>query len=153
MAERSSPSPPIPTRRKFLNWLLSTSLVGFIASVLYPVLRYLIPPAAGEAASASVTLPFKPDEVAANTGRIFKFGNRPGLLVRTAENELHAYSATCTHLGCIVQYRPDLAHIWCACHNGHYDLNGRNIAGPPPNPLEEYAVNVRGDQIVIGKRS
>jgi len=153
MAERSSPSPPPPTRRKFLDWLLSTSLVGFIASVLYPVLRYLIPPAAGEAASASVTLPFKPDDIAANTGRIFKFGNRPGLLVRTAENELHAYSATCTHLGCIVQYRPDLAHIWCACHNGHYDLNGRNIAGPPPNPLEEYAVNVRGDQIVVGKRS
>lgn len=151
MAEPSSAS--APSRRKFLDWLLGTSLVGFLASVFYPVLRYLIPPVAGEAASVSVTLPFKPEEVAPNTGRIFKFGNRPGLLVRTSENELRAYSATCTHLACIVQYRPDLTHIWCACHNGHYDLNGRNISGPPPKPLEEFTVNVRGDQIVIGKPS
>jgi Rieske Fe-S protein len=147
------PSSPATGRRKFLDWLLGTTLAGFFVSVLYPVFRYIIPPPAGEAATGSVTLPFKPDEIPANTGKIFKFGSRPGLLVRTATNELHAYSATCTHLGCIVQYRPDLAHIWCACHNGHYDLNGRNISGPPPAPLEEFAVNVRGDQIVIGKRS
>jgi cytochrome b6-f complex iron-sulfur subunit len=149
-----NPSPAAATpRRKFLNWVLGTSAGGLLASVLYPVLRYLVPPVSGEAATGSVTLPFKPDEIPENTGKIFKFGNRPGLLVRTATNELHAFSATCTHLGCIVQYRPDLAHIWCACHNGHYDLNGRNIAGPPPAPLEEFTVNLRGDQIVIGKRS
>jgi len=156
MAERSSPpttARPHPSRRKFLDWLLGTSLVGFMASVLYPVLRYLIPPVAGEAATGSVTLPFKPEEISANSGRIFKFGNRPGILIRTQTDELHALSATCTHLGCIVQYRPDLAHVWCACHNGHFDLHGQNIAGPPPAPLEEFTVNVRGDQIVIGKRS
>ena len=142
-----------PSRRKFLDWLLGTSLAGFIVSVLYPVLRYLVPPAAGEAATASVTLPFKPEEITPNTGRIFKFGNRPGILVRTPGNELRAFSGVCTHLACIVQYRPDLSHIWCACHNGHYDLNGRNIAGPSPAPLEEYTVSVRGDQIIVGKRS
>jgi len=151
MAESTSTS--ATGRRKFLDWLLSTSLVGFLATILYPVFRYIVPPPAGEAATGAVTLPFKPDEIPVNTGKIFKFGSRPGLLVRTATNELHAFSATCTHLGCIVQYRPDLAHIWCACHNGHYDLNGRNISGPPPAPLEEFTVNVRGDQIVIGKRS
>jgi Rieske Fe-S protein len=133
--------------------MLGTSAGALLASVFYPVARYLVPPVAGESSAASVSLPFKPEDIAANTGKIFKFGSRPGLLVRTAGNELRAYSAVCTHLGCIVQYRPDLAHIWCACHNGHYDLNGRNIAGPPPTPLEEFAVNVRGDQIVIGKRS
>ncbi|HET8580537.1 MAG TPA: Rieske 2Fe-2S domain-containing protein, partial [Nitrospiraceae bacterium] len=62
-----------------------------------------------------------------------------------------AFSAVCTHLACTVQYRPDLIHIWCACHNGHYDLNGINIAGPPPRPLEPYVVNVRGDKIVVSK--
>jgi cytochrome b6-f complex iron-sulfur subunit len=145
----ASPTP----RRKFLDWVLGTSVGALITAVLYPAIRYLIPPIAGESASASVTLPFKPDEIPPNTGKIFKFGNRAGLLVRTAGNELRAYSAVCTHLACIVQYRPDLAHIWCACHNGHYDLNGRNIAGPPPSPLEEFTVNVRGDQIIVGKRT
>jgi hypothetical protein len=32
-------------------------------------------------------------------------------------------------------------------------LNGKNIEGPPPRPLEEYVVNARGDQIVVNKRS
>jgi Rieske Fe-S protein len=31
-------------------------------------------------------------------------------------------------------------------------LNGKNVEGPPPKPLEEYAVNVRGDQIVVSKK-
>jgi Rieske Fe-S protein len=54
-------------------------------------------------------------------------------------------------LQCTVQYRDDLHHVWCACHNGHYDLNGKNISGPPPRPLEQYAVNVRGDEIFVSK--
>lgn len=139
------------TRRGFVNWILGTSVGGLFLAVLYPVGRYLIPPEVAESASATVTLPFKPEDVAPNSGQIFKFGSRPGILVRTPSGELRAFSAACTHLGCIVQYRPDLAHVWCACHNGHFDLNGRNIEGPPPAPLETFAVNVREDQIVVSR--
>ncbi|MBI4391409.1 MAG: Rieske (2Fe-2S) protein, partial [candidate division NC10 bacterium] len=70
---------------------------------------------------------------------------------RTPAGELRAFSAVCTHLNCTVQYRPDLSHIWCACHNGHFDLTGKNIAGPPPRPLETFVVNARGNQIVVSK--
>lgn len=152
----------VASRRRFVDWLLtgtlttwllSTSAGGLLLAILYPAGRYLVPPAVGESTAASVTLPFTPDEVPPNSGEIFKFGNRPGILVRVASGEFRAFSATCTHLGCIVQYRRDIGHIWCACHNGHFDLNGRNIQGPPPAPLEAYAVNVRGDQIVVSKRS
>ena len=139
------------SRRGFINWLLGTSGVAFLLSVLYPVTRYLIPPKAGESTAASVTLPMKLDEVKPNSGQIFKFGSRPGLLVRTQSGDLKAFSAVCTHLNCTVQYRPDLGHIWCACHNGHFDLNGINISGPPPRPLEPLVVNVRGAQIVVSK--
>jgi len=139
------------SRRGFVNWLLGTSVGGLLLAVLYPVGRYLIPPASGESAAATVTLSVKPEDIAANTGQIFKFGNRPGIILRTPSGELRAFSALCTHLSCIVQYRDDISRIWCACHNGHFDLNGRNVSGPPPGPLEEYAVNVRGDQIVISR--
>ena len=64
---------------------------------------------------------------------------------------LKAFSAVCTHLDCIVQYRPEMKGIWCACHNGQYDLNGQNTGGPPPRPLEEYAVNLRGDEVIVSK--
>lgn len=142
-----------PGRRKFLDWLLGTTAVALAAAVVYPVLRYIVPPAGEESAASSVTLDFGPDDLAANTGRIFKFGSKAGILVKTASGELRAFSATCTHLACIVQYRPDFGHIWCACHNGHFDLNGTNIQGPPPAPLEAYVVNVRGAQIVVSKRA
>jgi Rieske Fe-S protein len=139
------------TRRRFINWVLSTSAGCLVLSLLYPATRYLIPPAVGESTAATVTLPITPDELTPNTGEIFKFGSRPGILIRTPDGELRAFEAMCTHLDCIVQYRDDVSRIWCACHNGFYDLNGTNIQGPPPRPLEQFAVNVQEDKIVISK--
>jgi Rieske Fe-S protein len=151
---------PAVTRKTFLDWLMSRSLTtwllgsgagGLVAAVLYPVTRYLKPPDVSESAVSSVTLPFGVDEVARNSGQIFRMGNQAGLLVRTPAGELRAFTARCTHLDCIVQYRDDLSHIWCACHNGHYDLTGRNISGPPPRPLPAFDVSVRGTQIVVSR--
>ena len=139
-------------RRKFLNWFLSTSAGAFLVSVTYPLSRYLIPPEVEESTASTVTLSIKPNDVKANSGQIFRFGSQPAILVKDTNGELKAFSAVCTHLACIVQYRSDISHIWCACHNGHFDLNGRNVEGPPPKPLEQYVVNVRADQIVVNKR-
>jgi cytochrome b6-f complex iron-sulfur subunit len=142
---------PDPARRGFVNWFLGTAVGAFVVSVLYPVGRYLIPPEVAESTATSVKLPIKPEDVKANSGLIFKFGNSPGILIRTPAGDLRAFSAVCTHLNCTVQYRPDLTQIWCACHNGHYDLNGKNVSGPPPRPLEAYTVNVRADQIFVSR--
>lgn len=139
------------SRRGLLEWFIGTSAGAFLLAVFYPLARYLVPPEAAESAAASVTLAVKAAEVKPNSGQIFKFGNRPGILVRTPAGEFRAFSAVCTHLNCTVQFRPDLAHIWCACHNGHFDLNGINISGPPPRPLDPLVVNVRGDQIVVSR--
>lgn len=121
-------------------------------AVLYPVLRYIGPPEIPEAATASVS-GGKASTLVPNSGRIVPFGSAPAIVARTATGELRAFAATCTHLACTVQYRDDLQHIWCACHNGHYDLNGRNISGSPPRPLEVYDVNVREDEIAISRRT
>ena len=142
---------PDPARRGFVNWFLGTAAGAFLLSVLYPVSRYMNPPEVEESTATSVKLSIKPVDLKPNSGQIFKFGSRPGILVRTPAGELRAFSAVCTHLNCTVQYRQDLTQIWCACHNGHYDLNGKNVAGPPPRPLDTFAVNVRGDQIVVSK--
>ena len=144
-------TPVMPQRRSFLNWLLGFWGAGVAASILYPVVRYLVPPEIPEAATQTVSAG-QASTLAPNAGRIVPFGLAPAIIVRAASGEYRAFAATCTHLACTVQYRADLQHIWCACHNGHYDLNGRNIAGPPPRPLEEYDVNIKDDQIVISKR-
>jgi cytochrome b6-f complex iron-sulfur subunit len=142
--------PASSRRREFLDYLLGTSVVATLLAISYPILRFIIPPQVVESAQNSVVAG-KANEIAANSGKIFKFGNKPGILVRTASGELKAFSATCTHLDCIVQYRPDMKMIWCACHNGQYNLSGQNVGGPPPRPLEEYTVNTRGDDVVVTK--
>lgn len=139
------------SRRRFLDWFVGTTGGALLLSVLYPVARYLVPPEIEESAARSVSLAVRPGDVKSNSGQIFRFGNQPGILVRTPAGDLRAFSAICTHLACIVQYRSDLTHIWCACHNGHFDLNGKNIGGPPPKPLDQYAVNLRGDRVVVSK--
>ena len=93
----------------------------------------------------------KVGELAANSAKIFRFGNRPGILIHTPQGDLKAFSAVCTHLNCTVQYEENASVIWCACHNGKYDLSGQVISGPPPRPLDAYQVNIRGDEIVVSK--
>ena len=137
-------------RRSFVQWLLGGSLGATMLSMIYPVMEFLIPPDISEAPQNSVVAG-KAKDVRPNSGIIFKFGSRPGILVRTVEGELRAFSATCTHLDCTVQYRGDLQRMWCACHDGQFDLNGTNVAGPPPRPLEKYVVNVMGDDVVVSK--
>jgi Rieske Fe-S protein len=135
------------TRRGFLGWFLGTSVGAMCASVLYPVARYISPPDVPEPTTSRVVAGTT-SELKPNEGKIFRFGAQPGLLVRTEEG-YRAYTATCTHLNCTVQYRGDLKQIWCACHNGMYDLSGQVVSGPPPKPLQEFQVNVAGDEIIV----
>ena len=62
-------------------------------------------------------------------------------------------AATCTHLDCTVQFKSDQSILWCACHNGKYDLNGRNISGPPPRPLDPFRVVIQGEEVLISKNA
>ena len=139
-------------RRRLLDVLLSGGVLAFLGAVFYPVVRYLTPPAVHEAVTSSVVAATV-SEVKPNTGKIFRFGSRPGILVRLPSGEWRAFTAVCTHLQCTVQYRPDLEHMWCPCHNGQFDLTGKNVAGPPPAPLEAYDVIVKGDEVVVSRRA
>lgn len=152
---------PIPTlapaefdRRGFLDALLAVGFVSTAVAIAYPVTRFLIPPASGEPATASASAG-KAAALKPNSARIFKFGSRPGIVVRTAEGDVRAFSAVCTHLDCTVQYKSDTALLWCACHNGMYDLGGNVVSGPPPRALEKFVVNLRGEagdeEIVVSR--
>ena len=137
-------------RRSFLDLLIKLSGTALGAFILYPVVRYLVPPAIPEAATRRSTAA-KKDELSPGGYKIFPFGDQPGILIRTEEGRYCAFSAVCTHLGCTVQYRARDRMIWCACHNGLYDLNGHNVSGPPPRPLEPYVVHENGGEVVVEK--
>jgi Rieske Fe-S protein len=147
-------SPSAFDRRLFLDAVLSIGFVSTAAAVVYPISRYLIPPATGEPATASVVagtvVALRP-----NSGLLFKFGSRPAIVVRTSDGEIRAFTAVCTHLDCTVQFKADTSQLWCACHNGTYDLGGSVVSGPPPRPLERFVVNLRGEpgqeEIVVSR--
>ena len=139
-------------RRDFVGWILGGGFVASVVSFLYPAFKFMLPPAIPEASTNEVAAG-KVQDLKSNSGKIVKFGSRPALLIRTGETEWRAFSAICTHLNCTVQFQESTHQIWCACHNGFYDMNGKVVSGPPPRPLEEYAVHVRGDDVVISKRA
>jgi cytochrome b6-f complex iron-sulfur subunit len=139
-------------RRRLLDVLLSGGVVAFLGAVFYPVVRYLTPPPAHEVATGSVTAA-KVGDLKPNSGKVFRFGSKPGLLIRLPSGEWRAFSAVCTHLQCTVQYRQDLERIWCPCHNGQFDLTGKNVSGPPPRPLEAFEVAVKGEDVVVIRRA
>ena len=138
-------------RRSWISWLLGGGVAASLASFFYPVVRFLNTPQVSEAA-VNEFIAGKVQDLKPNSGKIVKFGNKPALLVRTGETEFKAFSAVCTHLNCTVQYQESKKEIWCACHNGTYDLTGKVASGPPPKALVEYAVNIRGEEIVISRR-
>lgn len=130
-------------RRKFVNWFLGTTVGALAASIMFPVFRFLSPPQVPEATTNQVEAgPANEAIFLANGFKIVRFGQEPVIVVRIAEGEFRAFAATCTHLDCIVTYQQDRSRIFCNCHNGIYDLHGRNVGGPPPKPLEAYEVNL-----------
>lgn len=143
----------IASRRDFLNLLIGGGALATVGSLLYPVGRYLVPPQSGEPNVSQLKLPFTRADIEADPkkAKTFKFGRDLAIIVVTETGELRAMAAKCTHLDCTVQNRPDLGIIWCACHNGRYDYNGRNISGPPPRPLELFVVNEVGDEIFVSR--
>ena len=135
-------------RRKFLNVLLGLGGIGGIFAIFYPILSFLLPPKTTEPTVNSVKAGMSKD-FSSNSSKIIKFGKKPVILIKTDEGNFKAFSATCTHLDCIVQYKNDTKQIWCACHNGTYDLSGRNVSGPPPRPLDVYDVKIIKEEIII----
>ncbi|MCM2317321.1 MAG: ubiquinol-cytochrome c reductase iron-sulfur subunit [Thermoanaerobaculia bacterium] len=139
---RVAPAPGVD-RRRVLNWFLGTSFGALVGSVLYPVMRYVTPPRLAEANTDQVEAGTVNDvEFREKAFKIVRFGAEPVIVVRGADELFVAYSATCTHLDCIVGFQKEENRLWCNCHGGAYDLQGRNVAGPPPKPLTPYKVNL-----------
>jgi Rieske Fe-S protein len=141
--------PDGPGRRGFLDVVLGAGVIGLFSSVVYPVLRYLKPLGSG---GQSDPVKLTKEEIAKldREHSVVVRGGFGRVLVFDDPNQgLRALDARCTHEGCTVQFVPGDAAIVCACHNGRFDLDGRNIAGPPPRPLAQHTVVREADGAVV----
>jgi Rieske Fe-S protein len=148
----SSPALPeveSPARRRFLRFLLGFSVVSTVGMVVAPIVGFLIPPKTSAGAAGGKVLAGTTEDIAAGTGTVVALGSKP-VIVTNTEAGILAYSAVCTHLGCIVGFDGTTKHIVCPCHDGHFNpANGAVISGPPPRPLAPVAVSVEKDQIFL----
>lgn len=143
MSETSSLAQP--SRRNVLDLLLKLTALGWLGSVLYPVIRYLTPlPQSGATGPVALTRA-EVTQVEGEKFAIVPVGGKRLLILEDSEGELHALDAKCTHEGCTVRYLPGDGLISCACHNGRFDLEGRVLSGPPPRPLGRYFVQRESD--------
>ena len=130
-------------RRQFLNWFLGTSAGAVCASIIYPVVRFVSPPHIPEATTNQAEAgPVNDPEFLEKGFKIIRFGSEPVVVVKISDKEFRAFEGTCSHLACIVEFQKDRQRIFCNCHSGVFDLNGRNVSGPPPKPLQAFNVNL-----------
>jgi len=149
--DRPLPS-PTASRRGFLNVLLGAGLTAWLGTVLYPVLRYLSPLEESGSADEVVLADKARQDIETSGFAIVPLGVERVLVFRDARGGLRALSAKCTHEGCTVQYKADQGLVWCACHNGRFDVEGRVISGPPPRPLLAYKTSGSLDTKVVVSR-
>ncbi len=70
-------------------------------------------------------------EIPAGAGRLVVTGGQRLAVYRDEQNQLHALSPACTHMGCIVHWNAAERTWDCPCHGGRYDAYGKVIMGPP----------------------
>ncbi len=128
------------SRRKWIDVLLGSSAVAWLAAVVFPVLKYLTPPADEGGGGKATLTDAQRDELKAKGFLILRIGTDRVLAIKDGDVKVKALSAKCTHEGCTVQFQATEGLIWCACHNGKFNLDGRVLSGPPPRPLAAFAV-------------
>jgi menaquinol-cytochrome c reductase iron-sulfur subunit len=69
--------------------------------------------------------------------------------VKITGESILALSATCSHLGCNVNYDEKTGGFKCPCHSGAYDATGKNISGPPPRPLTKLEAKLEDGKLKI----
>ena len=143
--------PPSPGRRALLDWLLGLAGAGALLAVVYPVVAFVFPPRQAKGKSKGAVLAGRVSQLPPGSGVVFPLGTKPAILVHTPDDKWRAFSARCTHLSCTVRYREDIGMIFCPCHDGRFDLTGKNVGGPPPRPLPEHTVVVKGDEVYVAE--
>jgi cytochrome b6-f complex iron-sulfur subunit len=137
-------------RRGFMKALLGFSVFATLGGVLTPIIGYLIPPARQSGVEGTKVRATSLSELRAAGGMVVPVENQAVVLTISREGAVNAFSAICTHLGCVSKWDQQGGYIHCPCHDGRFNAQtGDVISGPPPSPLPRRTVVVEDDDIFV----
>jgi cytochrome b6-f complex iron-sulfur subunit len=137
----------VPGRRRLLLNFGWAGLGLWIITSLAGLVRFVRPRVSDRPSHAvAVGFPedFLPGQVVYNQGY--------GLFIIRETQGFVCLSARCTHLGCNVVWNQDHNIFLCPCHGGKYDKQGRNLEGPPPRPLDQLALGLDREGMLVVDR-
>ncbi|MFI8964145.1 Rieske (2Fe-2S) protein [Streptomyces sp. NPDC053493] len=117
-------------------------------------------PSSSESASASASASASPSSSASGRPPLAKtsdipvgggtvFKDEKVVVTQPAKGEFKAFSAVCTHQGCLVDKVAD-GTIDCPCHGSKYRIaDGSVAAGPAPRPLPAEQITVSSGTITL----
>ena len=135
------------SRRDFLGRVIKGGILAALVGMILPALEYILPvmrrgPTAGSKEVGSL------EEIPVWGSKKVALAGSAILLIRTP-SQVKAFSAICTHLGCVVDWDNQKREVMCPCHAGQFDLEGKVVSGPPPRPLPSHAVKVVDGNIFV----
>ena len=156
------PDPHQVSRRDFIKGTAAVvgGLIGALIGI--PSVAFLLSPATksgaepdalialGQIENYPIGIPTRFDFTQTKVNGWERTATNYGLyVVRKSEGEVRVFSDVCTHLGCRVSWHADQEHYISPCHDGHFDILGNVISGPPPRPLDEFVTKIEGGELFV----
>ena len=135
------------SRREFVDWVIKGGIMATLTGMIAPALSYLWP-VMKSGPHVDLQEVGLAEDIPVWGSRKVIVGGSALVIIRTPK-EFKAFSAICTHLGCIVDWEGQKREIVCPCHAGVFDTEGRAVSGPPPRPLPVYPVQVANGKIFV----
>ena len=135
------------TRSSFLKWLIGIVGAISVAGILYPVLRFLKPPAALSGAIGQVVNVGALSSFPAGQLTLVSVHDEPAA-VQNLNGKYTVYSLICTHLGCVVEIAGDAFR--CPCHGSEFSPTGAATRGPAKLPLPTYHSQTQNRSLLVG---
>ncbi len=157
----SNPRSSQLSRRDFVKGVVVITGTVMGLAIGLPAIDFLISPGL-KVKEAEAWVPVGPfDNYEVGVPKLFSFNRTEingweqtvlsygAFVVRKSETEVIVLSNICTHLACRVSWHPDIQNYVSPCHNGHFDINGSVISGPPPRPLDEFTTKIEDGKLSI----
>jgi Rieske Fe-S protein len=151
--DRMTDSLPISRRTVIVNTgLAAAAIAGLSSCTNYGTAPVSQPSAAtsggtsGASSAAPGPLTVKEADIPVGSGKIFP--DAQAVITQPKKGEFKAFSAICTHMGCLVDSVTNT--INCPCHGSKYSITDGSVVNPPaPQPLPAKTIKASGKTLTV----